>query len=108
MWLSGEIILSDLSLRIRPDFETSRGLCGLAQNSAHRVPATTNVLRRLRPHQTHPHLQSSAGVRIGTGQFQTTPTTFQSATAVPADCVPIQTHHTRQSNEKFRISDSAQ
>ncbi|WP_461218518.1 hypothetical protein [Lapidilactobacillus salsurivasis] len=37
MWLSGEIILSDLSLRIRPDFETSRGLCGLAQNSAHRV-----------------------------------------------------------------------
>ncbi|WP_461219093.1 hypothetical protein [Lapidilactobacillus salsurivasis] len=53
VWLSGEIILSDLSLRIRPDFETSRGLCGLAQNSAHRVPATTNVLRRLRPHQTH-------------------------------------------------------
>ncbi|WP_461219489.1 hypothetical protein [Lapidilactobacillus salsurivasis] len=50
MWLSGEIILSDLSLRIRPDFETSRALCGLAQNSAHRVPATTNVLRRLRPH----------------------------------------------------------
>ncbi|WP_461218794.1 hypothetical protein [Lapidilactobacillus salsurivasis] len=31
VWLSGEIILSDLSLRIRPDFETSRGLCGLAQ-----------------------------------------------------------------------------
>ncbi|WP_461217978.1 hypothetical protein [Lapidilactobacillus salsurivasis] len=53
VWLSGEIILSDLSLRIRPDFETSRGLCGLAQNSAHRVPATTNVLRRLRHHQTH-------------------------------------------------------
>ncbi|WP_379861012.1 hypothetical protein [Lapidilactobacillus achengensis] len=37
MWLSGEIILSDLSLRIRPDFETSRRACGLAQNSAHRV-----------------------------------------------------------------------
>ncbi|WP_461219322.1 hypothetical protein [Lapidilactobacillus salsurivasis] len=50
MWLSGEIILSDLSLRIRLDFETSRGSCGLAQNDAHRVPATTNVLRRLRPH----------------------------------------------------------
>ncbi|MFC6315049.1 hypothetical protein ACFQHW_05620 [Lapidilactobacillus achengensis] len=50
VWLSGEIILSDLSLRIRPDFETSRRACGLAQNSAHRVPATTNVLRRLRPH----------------------------------------------------------
>ncbi|WP_461219432.1 hypothetical protein [Lapidilactobacillus salsurivasis] len=60
MWLSGEIILSDLSLRIRPDFETSRGFCGLAQNSAHRVPATTNVLRRLRPHPNPLDLQSSA------------------------------------------------
>ncbi|WP_461218717.1 hypothetical protein [Lapidilactobacillus salsurivasis] len=36
-------------LRTRPDFETSRALCGLAQNSAHRVPAAINVLRRLRP-----------------------------------------------------------
>ncbi|WP_461219593.1 hypothetical protein [Lapidilactobacillus salsurivasis] len=60
MWLSGEIILSDLSLRIRPDFETSRRACGLAQNSAHRVPATTNVLRRLRPQPNPPVLQSSA------------------------------------------------
>ncbi|WP_461219491.1 hypothetical protein [Lapidilactobacillus salsurivasis] len=66
MWLSGEIILSDLSLRIRPDFETSRGLCGLAQNSAHRVPATTNVLRRLRHHPNPPHLQSSTRSRIET------------------------------------------
>ncbi|WP_461219449.1 hypothetical protein [Lapidilactobacillus salsurivasis] len=57
VWLSGEIILSDLSLRIRPDFETSRGFCGLAQNSAHRVPATTNVLRRLR---SHPHPSTPA------------------------------------------------
>ncbi|MFC6314114.1 hypothetical protein ACFQHW_00830 [Lapidilactobacillus achengensis] len=55
MWLSGEIILSDLSLRIRPDFETSRRACGLAQNSAHRVPATTNVLRRLRSRATPTH-----------------------------------------------------
>ncbi|WP_461218277.1 hypothetical protein [Lapidilactobacillus salsurivasis] len=57
VWLSGEIILSDLSLRIRPDFETSRGLCGLAQNSAHCVPATTNVLKRLRPHPNPPQQQ---------------------------------------------------
>ncbi|WP_164511222.1 hypothetical protein [Lapidilactobacillus achengensis] len=60
MWLSGEIILSDLSLRIRPDFETSRRACGLAQNSAHCVPATTNVLRRLRPHQNPPRSVSAA------------------------------------------------
>ncbi|WP_461219201.1 hypothetical protein [Lapidilactobacillus salsurivasis] len=57
MWLSGEIILSDLSLRIRLDLKTSRALCGLASNDAHRVPATTNVLRRLRPQPNPPHLQ---------------------------------------------------
>ncbi|WP_461219453.1 hypothetical protein [Lapidilactobacillus salsurivasis] len=56
MWLSGEIILSDLSLRIRLDFKTSRALCGLASNDAHRVPATTNVLRRLRSHPNPPPL----------------------------------------------------
>ncbi|WP_461218585.1 hypothetical protein [Lapidilactobacillus salsurivasis] len=54
MWLSGEIILSDLSLRIRLDLKTSRWACGLASNDAHRVPATTNVLRRLRHHQNPP------------------------------------------------------
>ncbi|WP_461218257.1 hypothetical protein [Lapidilactobacillus salsurivasis] len=37
MWLSGEIILSDLSLRIRLDLKTSRWACGLASNDAHRV-----------------------------------------------------------------------
>ncbi|WP_461218993.1 hypothetical protein [Lapidilactobacillus salsurivasis] len=37
MWLSGEIILSDLSLRIRLDLKTSRALCGLASNDAHHV-----------------------------------------------------------------------
>ncbi|WP_461218584.1 hypothetical protein [Lapidilactobacillus salsurivasis] len=51
---SGEIILSDLSLRIRLDLKTSRWACGLASNDAHRVPATTNVLRRLRPHPNPP------------------------------------------------------
>ncbi|MFC6315881.1 hypothetical protein ACFQHW_09940 [Lapidilactobacillus achengensis] len=50
MWLSGEIILSDLSLRIRPDFETSRRACGLAQNDAHHVPVRN----------TRQHLQLSA------------------------------------------------
>ncbi|WP_461218557.1 hypothetical protein [Lapidilactobacillus salsurivasis] len=67
MWLSGEIILSDLSLRIRPDFETSRRACGLAQNSAHRVPATTNVLRRLRshPNPTTPAIKhGSVGIAV--------------------------------------------
>ncbi|WP_461219434.1 hypothetical protein [Lapidilactobacillus salsurivasis] len=30
-----KLVLVALPLRPRPDFETSRGLCGLAQNSAH-------------------------------------------------------------------------
>ncbi|WP_461219391.1 hypothetical protein [Lapidilactobacillus salsurivasis] len=37
VWLSGEIILSDLSLRIRLDLKTNRWACGLASNDAHRV-----------------------------------------------------------------------
>ncbi|WP_261807057.1 hypothetical protein, partial [Lapidilactobacillus luobeiensis] len=44
----------------------SRALCGLAQNSVHCVPATTNALRRLRHHQTRPHLQSSKAVNTET------------------------------------------
>ncbi|WP_461219076.1 hypothetical protein [Lapidilactobacillus salsurivasis] len=38
--LRGSVVklsLAALPLRTRPDFETSRGLCGLAQNSAHHV-----------------------------------------------------------------------
>ncbi|WP_461218159.1 hypothetical protein [Lapidilactobacillus salsurivasis] len=30
-----KLVLVAMPLRPRPDFETSRGLCGLAQNSAH-------------------------------------------------------------------------
>ncbi|WP_461218177.1 hypothetical protein [Lapidilactobacillus salsurivasis] len=48
-----KLSLAALPLRTRLDLKTSRALCGLASNDAHRVPATTNVLRRLRPHQ-HP------------------------------------------------------
>ncbi|MFC6316127.1 hypothetical protein ACFQHW_11180 [Lapidilactobacillus achengensis] len=32
-----KLSLAALPLRTRPDFETSRDLCGLAQNSAHHV-----------------------------------------------------------------------
>ncbi|WP_461219143.1 hypothetical protein [Lapidilactobacillus salsurivasis] len=86
MWLSGEIILSDLSLRIRPDFETSRGLCGLAQNSAHRVPATTNVLRRLRLHTnpTTPAIKLSFKNRTSSSRSVQPPTNPTRQDARPA------------------------
>ncbi|WP_461218568.1 hypothetical protein [Lapidilactobacillus salsurivasis] len=34
-----KLFFAALPLRIRLDFETSRGFCGLAQNDAHCVPA---------------------------------------------------------------------
>ncbi|MFC6314123.1 hypothetical protein ACFQHW_00875 [Lapidilactobacillus achengensis] len=37
-----KLSLAALSLRTRPDFETSRAFCGLAQNSAHHVPNRAN------------------------------------------------------------------
>ncbi|WP_461219328.1 hypothetical protein [Lapidilactobacillus salsurivasis] len=55
-------------LRIRLDFETSRGF----RIGSKRRPLRsrrTNGPTRLRPHPNPPYLQSSAGLRIGAGQF---------------------------------------
>ncbi|WP_461218901.1 hypothetical protein [Lapidilactobacillus salsurivasis] len=49
--LRGSVVklsLAALPLRTRPDFETSRDLCGLAQNSAHHVPVRISSPSRLR------------------------------------------------------------
>ncbi|MFC6315467.1 hypothetical protein ACFQHW_07820 [Lapidilactobacillus achengensis] len=43
-----KLSLAALPLRTRPDFETSRDLCGLAQNSAHHVPVRISSPSRLR------------------------------------------------------------
>ncbi|WP_461219659.1 hypothetical protein [Lapidilactobacillus salsurivasis] len=53
--LRGSVVklsLAALPLRTRPDFETSRGFCGLAQNSAHHVPVRISSPSRLRSRAT--------------------------------------------------------
>ncbi|MFC6316210.1 hypothetical protein ACFQHW_11600 [Lapidilactobacillus achengensis] len=47
-----KLSLAALPLRTRPDFETSRALCGLAQNSAHHVPVRNSSPSRLRSRAT--------------------------------------------------------
>ncbi|MFC6315409.1 hypothetical protein ACFQHW_07530 [Lapidilactobacillus achengensis] len=47
-----KLSLAALPLRTRPDFETSRDLCGLAQNSAHHVPVRNSSPSRLRSRAT--------------------------------------------------------
>ncbi|MFC6315979.1 hypothetical protein ACFQHW_10435 [Lapidilactobacillus achengensis] len=48
-----KLFFAALPLRIRLDFETSRGLCGLAQNDAHCVPAA-QMARPGCAHAQHP------------------------------------------------------
>ncbi|MFC6314834.1 hypothetical protein ACFQHW_04530 [Lapidilactobacillus achengensis] len=47
-----KLSLAALPLRTRPDFETSRAFCGLAQNSAHHVPVRISSPSRLRSRAT--------------------------------------------------------
>ncbi|MFC6314317.1 hypothetical protein ACFQHW_01860 [Lapidilactobacillus achengensis] len=49
-----KLSLAALPLRTRPDFETSRGFCGLAQNSAHHVPVRNSSPSRLRSRPNPP------------------------------------------------------
>ncbi|WP_461219504.1 hypothetical protein [Lapidilactobacillus salsurivasis] len=54
-----KLFFAALPLRIRLDFETSRGFCGLAQNDAHCVPAA-QMARPGCAYAQHPlHPQSS-------------------------------------------------
>ncbi|MFC6314517.1 hypothetical protein ACFQHW_02920 [Lapidilactobacillus achengensis] len=48
-----KLFFAALPLRIRLDFETSRALCGLAQNDAHCVPAA-QMARTGCAHAQHP------------------------------------------------------
>ncbi|MFC6315856.1 hypothetical protein ACFQHW_09815 [Lapidilactobacillus achengensis] len=48
-----KLFFAALPLRIRLDFETSRGSCGLAQNDAHCVPAA-QMARTGCAHAQHP------------------------------------------------------
>ncbi|MFC6315404.1 hypothetical protein ACFQHW_07505 [Lapidilactobacillus achengensis] len=48
-----KLFFAALPLRIRLDFETSRALCGLAQNDAHCVPAA-QMARPGCAHAQHP------------------------------------------------------
>ncbi|MFC6314739.1 hypothetical protein ACFQHW_04050 [Lapidilactobacillus achengensis] len=48
-----KLFFAALPLRIRLDFETSRGFCGLAQNDAHCVPAA-QMARPGCAHAQHP------------------------------------------------------
>ncbi|WP_461218291.1 hypothetical protein [Lapidilactobacillus salsurivasis] len=56
-----KLVLVALPLRPRPDFETSRALCGLAQNSAHSeltpnfaAQAAANLLLSAKPRKPRP------------------------------------------------------
>ncbi|MFC6314537.1 hypothetical protein ACFQHW_03020 [Lapidilactobacillus achengensis] len=55
-----KLSLAALPLRTRPDFETSRGFCGLAQNSAHHVPVRISSPSRLRSRATPYHICKQA------------------------------------------------
>ncbi|WP_461219114.1 hypothetical protein [Lapidilactobacillus salsurivasis] len=57
------LFFAALPLRIRLDFETSRGFCGLAQNDAHCVPAA-QMARPGCAHAQHPPVLQS-GERSG-------------------------------------------
>ncbi|WP_461218618.1 hypothetical protein [Lapidilactobacillus salsurivasis] len=66
--LRGSVVklsLAALPLRTRLDFETSRELCGLAQNDAHHVPVRNSSPSRLRPHPNPANLQSSQANKTG-------------------------------------------
>ncbi|WP_461219150.1 hypothetical protein [Lapidilactobacillus salsurivasis] len=58
-----KLSLAALPLRTRPDFETSRALCGLAQNSAHHVPVRNSSPSRLRSRATPHHTCNQANIQ---------------------------------------------
>ncbi|MFC6315095.1 hypothetical protein ACFQHW_05855 [Lapidilactobacillus achengensis] len=68
-----KLSLAALPLRTRPDFETSRAFCGLAQNSAHHVPVRNSSPSRLRSRAT----PSTPAKELCIRPRQTSPTKLQ-------------------------------